>query len=198
MQKKTRTSAIAAAALLSCGLVAGAALPASAQGSAVDAQSVTPGAQDAVLDVSAAGADGFTATVSQGSIAAENDGSLRILNEQGEVSSILATSITLDDGTTRSVDYSVAGTTITAEYSQDISAEAAAADRSGAGTVTARAASDGVDCGLALAGAGGAYLAGVGAALTAPFTLGGGLVVSGAAIAAGTAGVNAAYQCYGQ
>lgn len=200
--KMTRTSTLAATALLSCGLVAGVSLPASAQAASPSestASSVTPTASDAVLNVSQAGADGFTATVSQGSVVTADDGSLQILNAAGEVSSVLATQITLDDGTVRSVDYSISGATITASYSQDIVASAQAGDPAAAGAVTARAAaSNGVDCGLALAGAGAAYLGGVGAALTAPFTLGGGLVVSGAAIAAGTAGVNAAYQCYGQ
>lgn len=93
----------------------------------------------------------------------------------------------LDDGSSRTITYEVRGNAITASYDAPIEADQQPLNLQG----------DAVECGLAVAGAGAAYLGAAGAALTAPFTFGGGLVVAGAALGAGVTATNAAYQCYG-
>ena len=144
------------------------------------------------LNIDIANENGFEATVENGSVQENEDGSLSILNAGNIESGVLQSTITLDDGSTRSVEYEVQGSDIKATYSGEVGEEQNAAMPSGA-TMS----SSGVDCALALATAGGGYLGAAGAALTAPCTAGGGLVVSGAAVGAATAGVNGAYQCYG-
>lgn len=155
------------------------------------AETVEVSENQANLSIDSAHENGFEATIENGSVQENEDGSLSILNAANVESGVLQSTITLDDGSTRSVEYEVQGSDITATYSDQVAEDQNAAISSGATM------SSGVDCALALGTAGAGYLGAAGAALTAPFTLGGGLVVSGAALASATAGVNAAYQCYG-
>lgn len=143
--------------------------------------------QSAVLEFDTAAAEGFTASVSQGTVTKNSDGSLTILNDQGEESAHLQNDVLLDDGTTRTISYEIDDATITASYDAPITAGQQPLSLQG----------DGVTCGISVVAAGGAYLGAAGAALTAPLTFGGGLVVAGAALTAGAGATNAAYQCYG-
>jgi hypothetical protein len=156
------------------------------------AETVEVSENQANLSIDLANENGFEATIENGSVQENEDGSLSILNAANVESGVLQSTITLDDGSTRSVEYEVQGSDIKAIYSDEVAEDQNTAVSSGA-TMS----SSGVDCALALGTAGAGYLGAAGAALTAPFTLGGGLVVSGAALASATAGVNAAYQCCG-
>lgn len=120
-----------------------------------------------------------------GSVPENADGSLSILNAANVESGVLQSTITLDDGSTRSVEYEVQGSAIKASYSDKVAEDAAVSSG-------ATMSSSGVDCALILGTAGAGYLGAARTALTAPFILGGGLVVPGAALASATAGANAA------
>lgn len=156
---------------------------------------------DTVVELESLSAEGFAATVDAGNIEQEGDGSLTIENEHGEHIGALDTQITLGDGETRTIEYEVSGGSFEATYNSpntDAQVENFVLDPSEAseGENGAQVQSRSVECGLSVAAAGGAFLGGVGAAMTAPLTAGGSLVVAGAAVTSGTANVNAAYQCY--
>lgn len=154
-----------------------------------------------VLELDQADAEGFEATFEDGNIQENQDGSLTLINDTGDTIARLDTQFRLASGKVIEVSYAVDDDNINAEYETGLTPEEAdefvfdPSESQAQNGSQLRA--NGVTCGLAVAGAAGSYIGGAGAALTAPFTAGGGLVVAGAAITAGTAGVNAAYQCYG-
>lgn len=144
--------------------------------------------EKAILDIHEATANGFSAEIKNGTAVLEEDGSVKLYDLEGEVAA-LSSNIQLNDGTSRVVAYTVSGNKIMAQYDSPIEEDAVKLQSPFR---------DSVECAISAVGAAGAFIGGVGAALTAPFTLGGGLVVAGAGITAGAAGANAAYQCYGK
>ena len=144
--------------------------------------------EQAFLNVHEANANGFTAEIENGSALMQEDGSVHLLDSEGEVA-VLASHIYLNDGTERNISYSLSGNSIVAEYDSPIAEDAVELQSPFRNNI---------ECAISAAGAAGAFVGGVGAALTAPLTFGGGLVVGGAGIAAGAAGANAAYQCFGK
>lgn len=170
---------------------------ASAQTTAED----SPSPNEPVLELEQADAEGFAATFEDGNVQENDDGSLTLTNDDGDTIAKLDTQFQLNSGEVIEISYTADEHNINAEYDTVLTPEEAnefVFDPSEPQVQNgSKLRANSVNCGLAVAGAAGSYIGGAGAALTAPFTAGGGLVVAGAAITAGTAGVNAAYQCYG-
>jgi|SRR5699024_2888571 len=154
-----------------------------------------------VLELDQTDGQGFDATFQNGTIQENGDGSLTLVDASGATVAALDTQFQLNSGELVEISYTTDDNNITADFETEISeAEAdqfiidpeAAQNNTGS-----QLRANSVECGLAVAGAAGSYVGAAGAALTAPVTAGGGLIVAGAAITSGTAGVNAAYRCYG-
>ena len=133
---------------------------------------------------------GFIANIHNAYTVKKQDGSVEIANNAGSVA-ILQSKIHLSDGAERSIDYQLVDNKIIAKYDSAIAPADAPQEMS-----FRAAQGDPVVCGLSAVGAAGAFVGAVGAAITAPATLGGGLVVSGAALGSAAAAGNAAYQCF--
>lgn len=153
--------------------------------------------EQATLNIDELSANGFVAHITNGSIEKLSDGSLTLFNAQRIEVATLQAVIRLNDTLDRKVNYSVNGTEIIATYSSPVSPDVAPKTSDSPTKALTVLAADPVNCTLSTIEAGAAYLGAVGAALTAPFTFDGGLVVAGAALGAGAAAANGAYQCYG-
>lgn len=153
------------------------------------------GSEDAAVMLDQADETGFTAQMDNGHFEERSDGSVAIVDESNEDVAILDTELPLHNGEEATVEYSVTdGQTIDATFSQEVDPEElewSAAHTSGA---QARAAGSCATSALQFAGA---TAAGFGAALTAPMTAGGSLLVGGAAITGAATSVDFARDCYG-
>jgi len=165
------------------------------------AQTTPRESYEPVLELDQADAQGFEATFQNGTVQENSDGSLTLTDESGDTVAALDAQFQLNSGEVVDISYTTNDNNIIADFETEISKDEAdefiidpEADQNETGS---QLRANSVECGLAVAGAAGSYVGAAGAALTAPFTAGGGLVVAGAAITSGTAGVNAAYQCYG-
>lgn len=165
------------------------------------AQTTPQESYEPVLELDQADAQGFEATFQNGTVQENSDGSLTLTDESGDTVAALNTQFQLNSGEVVDISYTTHDNNIIADFETEISEDEAdefiidpEADQNESDS---QLRANSVECGLAVAGAAGSYVGAAGAALTAPFTAGGGLVVAGAAITSGTAGVNAAYQCYG-
>lgn len=183
-----KISASLAAGALAIGMAGGTLSTAYAEEPGNATISNSQSSKQAFLNIHEANAHGFSAEIENGSAVIKEDGSVHLLDSDGEVA-VLSSHIHLNDGTEREVSYSLSGNSIVAKYDSPIAEDAVKLQSPFR---------DNVECALSAVGAAGAFIGGVGAALTAPLTFGGGLVVGGAGIAAGAAGANAAYQCFGK
>lgn len=154
-----KLASLAVAAIASLSIASAASAPANAADSlSADSETVAP-AGGAELSLETADSNGFQGQVEQGTVAVNDDGSVTIKGQDGREAAILQTDIVLDDGSSRQVSYAVEDNVVTAEYSEAIEPDQGRtpSDPSGAAGM-ATATGNGVDCGLAVAGAGAAYL----------------------------------------
>lgn len=143
---------------------------------------------DAQIDIDALSESGFEASLAEGEFAQQQDGSVTILDDNGDEVAVLDTELPLQSGDTASVEYTLEGNDeVEANFSTEV----------GQDDILLPAQPQNVDCAssaLLLAGAGVATL---GAAMTAPATAGGSLVVADAALGYTGTTIPFARDCYG-
>jgi len=112
--------------------------------------------------------NGFTASVANGAATQRPDGSVVIVDKNGAVAGEFSTATLLEDGTIRNIEYQVDGNEIVATYDSTI--------KEGVMPVATQ------NCAPEWVTMAGAGAAAIGAAATAPLTLGGSLVIGAAAL----------------
>ncbi|WP_257161377.1 hypothetical protein [Corynebacterium cystitidis] len=168
-QKNMIAKMAAVGAAVACGLGVG---MAPAQATTASQGVATSETQEATSEVAELTFDhldenGFTASVANGSVTKQPGGSVVIVDEDGAVAGEFSTATLLEDGTVRNIEYQVDGNEIVASYDSPVV--------EGVMPVSMQ------NCTpewIMMAGAGAAT---IGAAATAPLTLGGSLVIGGAA-----------------
>lgn len=144
--------------------------------------------EDAQIDIDVFNESGFEASLVEGDFEEQQDGSVTILDDNGDEVAVLDTDLPLQNGDTASVEYTLDGSQgLEASFSTEVDQD----------DLLLPAQPQNVDCvssALLLAGAGVATL---GAAMTAPATAGGSLVVAGAALGYTGTTVPFARDCYG-
>lgn len=168
-QKNMIAKMAAVGAAVACGLGVG---MAPAQATTASQGVATSETQEATSEVAELTFDhldenGFTASVANGSVTKQPGGSVVIVDEDGAVAGEFSTATLLEDGTVRNIEYQVDGNEIVASFDSPVI--------EGVMPVSMQ------NCTPEWVMMAGAGAAAIGAAATAPLTLGGSLVIGGAA-----------------
>lgn len=167
-QKNMIAKMAAVGAAVACGLGVGMAPAPATTASQGVATSETQEATSEVAELTFNHLDenGFTASVANGSVTKQPGGSVVIIDEDGAVAGEFSTATLLEDGTVRNIEYQVDGNEIVASYDSPVA--------EGVMPVSMQ------NCTPEWVMMAGAGAAAIGAAATAPLTLGGSLVIGGA------------------